>query len=275
MKPAIYPELRKEVAQMNERPPARRVIAVAGGTGLVGSTLVALLRAAGQEVLVLSRSHGIDVTEGTDLARVLRGVEVVVDTTSTPETDPSAASAFFEAGTSNLLKAGQTVGVRHHIVLSIVGVDRISGNAHYVGKRAQERLVREGPLPWTVLRATQFFEFPEMVMRWTRHGTRVSVAPLLVQPIAARDVATSLLSIAEGAPAQGILEVAGPEKRDFVDMARRILAARRDKTTQIQPSWDGPLSPDMAGDVLLPGPDVAIGRTSFEDWLADLPAAAQ
>ena len=144
-----------------------------------------------------------------------------------------------------------------------------------LGKRAQEHLVREGPLPWTVLRATQFFEFPEMVMRWTRRGTQVSVAPLLVQPIAARDVATSLSSIAEGPPAQGMLEVAGPEKHDLVDMARRILGAKRDTSTQIVPSWDGPLSPDMAGDVLLPGPDAAVGRTSFEDWLASLPADNQ
>ena len=242
---------------------------------MVGSTLVTLLRATGHEVLVLSRSHGIDLVEATGLPRALRGVDVVVDTTSTPETDAAGASAFFECATSNLLRAGQTVGVRHHVVLSIVGVDRISGNAHYVGKRAQERLVREGPLPWTVLRATQFFEFPEMVMRWTRRGTRASVAPLLVQPIAACDVATSLSRIAVGLPARGIVEVAGPERLDLVDMARRILGARRDTTTHIVPSWDGPLSPEMAGDVLLPGPDAAIGPTSFEHWLADLPATGE
>ena len=224
---------------------------------------------------MLSRSQGIDLVDGAGLARALRGVEVVVDTISTSETDHAKARAYFESATTNLLTAGQLVGVRHHIVLSIVGVDRVYGNAHYEGKRSQERLVSEGPLPWTILRATQFFEFPEMVMRWTRCDTRVSIAPLLVQPIAASDVATFLLSAAVAPPAQGILEAAGPEKQDFVDMTRRVLAARGDTTTTLMPSWDGQFSPEMAGDVLLPGPDAAIGKTSFANWLADLPAVDQ
>ena len=206
---------------MTERSSTRSVIAVAGGSGLVGSKLVAILRSAGHEVLVLSRSQGIDLVDGAGLARALRGVEVVVDTISTSETDHAKARGVFRE-CDDKSADGWAVGRRPtpHCPFDR-GRGRVYGNAHYEGKRSQERLVSEGPLPWTILRATQFFEFPEMVMRWTRCDTRVSIAPLLVQPIAASDVATFLLSAAVAPPAQGILEAAGPEKQDFVDMTRR------------------------------------------------------
>ncbi len=128
-----------------------------------------------------------------------------------------------------------------------------------------------GPLPWTIVRATQFCESPEMVLGWTRHGDTATIAPLLVQPIASSDVAQILMDVALGDPAPHVLEAAGPERQNFVDMARRVLTAKGDTATRLIPSWhDGPFGPEMAGDVLLPGPDATLGHTTFADWLATL-----
>ncbi len=159
-------------------------VAVAGGTGLVGRQLAEAIRSGGNEVVVLARAQGVDLVSGDGLADALPGVDVIIDVTNTPELDPDRARGFFESTTDNLLAVGQKAGVRHHVALSIVGVDRVHGNAHYVGKRAQEQRVSGGPVPWTILRATQFFEFPEMVMGWTRHDGTATLPPLLVQPIA-------------------------------------------------------------------------------------------
>lgn len=145
-------------------------VAVAGATGLVGRHLVMELREAGHEPVLLSRSTGFDLLGGDNLGEVLRGVEAVVDVTNTPATDPDAARAFFAGVTGNLLDAAQTNGVRHHVVLSIVGVDRVEGNGHYAGKRLQEEIVGQADVPATVVRATQFFEFAQMLLGWTRRG---------------------------------------------------------------------------------------------------------
>lgn len=245
---------------------ARR-IAVAGGTGLVGRQVTDVLRTAGHEVVILARANGVDLISGDGLDQALSGVEVVIDVTNTPETDPVKAREFFETATDRLLTAEQRAGVGHHVVLSIVGVDRVEGNGHYVAKRRQEELVQAGPVPATVVRATQFHDFAGMVVGWTRHGDVATVPPLLVQPVAVSDVAQLLVEVAAGAPRSGILELAGPEAQDFVDMARRTLAVRGD-SVRLVPSWhDGPFGADMAGDVLLPGPDAKIAATTFEAWL--------
>ncbi len=145
-------------------------IAVAGGTGQVGRHTVSALREAGHEPVPLSRSAGVDVATGEGLDQALAGVHAVVDATNTTAREADQTRAFFGAATGNLLQAGEHAGVRHHVVLSIIRVDRIEGNAHYAGKRRQEELVRQGPLPYTIVRAPQFFEFPEMVLGWTRDG---------------------------------------------------------------------------------------------------------
>jgi uncharacterized protein YbjT (DUF2867 family) len=242
-------------------------IAVVGGTGLVGSKLVDAL--AGHDVVVLSRSRGVDTVAGIGLAEALEGVEAVVDSSSTNVTDADASRAFFGTSTENLLAAERRAGVGHHIVLSIVNLDRVVGNAHYAGKRRQEELTEGGDVPFTILRATQFFEFADLVMGWLRDGDTVTLPPLLLQPVAASDVADVLAEIAVG-PAQGRApDLGGPETQDFVDMSRRILAARGDTSTRIVPSWQGgPFGVEMAGEVMLPGPGARLGPTTFEAWLA-------
>ncbi len=157
-------------------------------------------------------------------------------------------------------------------MLSIVGVDRVEGNAHFAGKRRQEEVVKAGQVPYTIVRATQFHEFGGMVAGWTRRNGTAVVPPLLVQPVAATDVGAVLADVATGSAPAGIVEVAGPEPQDLVDMARRTLAARDDDVRLI-PSWRvGPFTAEMAGDVLLPGDDARIAPTTFDDWLASLSA---
>jgi uncharacterized protein YbjT (DUF2867 family) len=241
-------------------------IAVAGGTGLVGGLLVNALDR--HDVGVLSRSHGVDTVGGIGLDEALQGVDAVVDATNTAETDPDAAQAFFATSTQNLLDAEARAGVRHHVVLSIIAIDRVEGNAHYAGKRRQEEVAEAGSVPVTILRAAQFFEFADLVMGWTRDGDTVTLPPLLLQPVAASDVADVLAEIAVGAPQGRAADLAGPELQDFVDMSRRILAARGDTTTRLVPSWrDGPFGVEMAGEAMLPGPDARLAPTTLEAWL--------
>jgi uncharacterized protein YbjT (DUF2867 family) len=154
------------------------------------------------------------------------------------------------------------------VLLSIAGVDRVAHNGHYAGKRRQEALVRAGSVPFTILHATQFFEFAEMVVGWTLKDGSAVVPPLLVRPVAARDVASALVELAVDEPLGGIVELGGPETQDLVDMARRALAVSG-KTVRLVPSWRGPFGPEMAGEVLLPGPDARRATTTFDDWLAE------
>jgi uncharacterized protein YbjT (DUF2867 family) len=242
-------------------------IAVAGGTGLAGRHTVKALRDAGHDPVVLARSVGVDLTTGHGLADALAGVDAVIDVTNTPTVDPEQARAFFATTTGQLLTAERNAGVSHHVVLSIVGVDRVENNAHYAGKRAQERVALAGPVPATILRTTQFFDYAVMVLRWTRRGQMATVPPLLLQPVAVADVADLLVQVAVGAPHNGVRELAGPEPQDLVDMVRRTLAARGESLRLI-PSWGGRFGVELAGETLLPGPDAQIAPTTFETWLA-------
>ena len=241
-------------------------VAVAGGTGLVGRHVVAELREAGHEPVVLSRAAGVDLRNGEGLGDLLRGVGAVVDVTNTATVDPEAAREFFGGVTHNLLEAGQAAGVRHHVVLSIVGVDRVEGNGHYAGKRLQEQIARANETPTTIVRATQFFEFAEMLVGWTRRDDSAVVPPLLIQPLAPRDLGRVLAERATGDPADTTIEVAGPEPQDLVDMARRVLA-ERGQTLRLRPSWRGPFGAEMAGEALLPSGEPLITATTFDEWL--------
>lgn len=170
------------------------------------------LRAAGHDAVVVARSTGIDVTTGAGLDAALAGVDAVIDVTNTSAQEREQARAFFSTATGNLLTAEQRASVRHHVVLSIVGVDRIEGNAHYAGKRRQEELALAGPVPATILRATQFHEFAAMVVDWTPQGDVATVAPLLVQPVAVADVGRALAELATDPAHGGVreLEVSTP-----------------------------------------------------------------
>ena len=242
-------------------------IAVAGATGNIGTRTAAALERAGHEVAGISRSLGVDLISGGGLDAALTGVDAVVDATSHETADRDNAVAYFGTATANLLAAEERAGVRHHVLLSIVGVQRIRGNAHYAGKREQERLVTEGRVPWTIVPVTQFHDFAAMVTSWTEQDGAAPIAPLLVQPIAPMDVADILAEIATGAPQGRYRDVAGPEPQDLVDMARRTNEARG-RAVKLIPTWSSLFGTEMAGDVLLPSEGARIAPTTFDEWLA-------
>jgi uncharacterized protein YbjT (DUF2867 family) len=242
-------------------------IAVAGATGRVGTFTVATLERQGHEVVRISRSLCVDLLTGDGLDDALAGVDTVVDATNAAARERSETVAYFGALTRNLLTAEQRAGVRHHVLLSIVGVHRVGGNAHYAGKREQERLVAEGPVPWTVVPTTQFHDFAAMVTSWTERDGVATIAPLLVQPIAPEDVADVLAEVAAGEPQGRYVDVAGPETQDLVDMARRTIEARG-RRVKLVPTWSGVFGTSMAGDVLLPAGGARIAPTTFDEWLA-------
>jgi uncharacterized protein YbjT (DUF2867 family) len=241
-------------------------IAVAGATGHIGALTVSALEGRGHEVVRISRSLGVDCLTGEGLDEALEGVEAAVDVTNIAATDRAEAVAFFGGIARNLLAAEHRAGVRHHVLLSIVGLDRVEGNAHYAGKREQERLVAAGPVPWTIVPATQFHDFAAMVTSWTERDGAATIAPLLVQPIAPSDVADVLAEVVAGEPQGRYPDVAGPEPQDLVDMARRTNDVRGHHVRLI-PSWSGLFDTSMAGNVLLPGDRARIAPTTFDEWL--------
>jgi len=242
-------------------------VAVVGATGRIGCETAAALERSEHEVVPISRSSGVDVQSGDGLTEALAGVDAVVDASNTPAQDEREIVAFFGTGTQNLLAAEQAAGVRHHVLLSIVGIDHGQDVPHYAGKRRQEELVRAGAVPFSIVRATQFHDFAAMVAGWVEQDGAATIAPLLVQPIAPGDVGEILAEVATGDPIGGVVEIAGPDTQDLVDMARRTYAARGQQI-RLVPTWHAIFDTSMAGDVLLPGPDARLGRTTFDAWLA-------
>lgn len=242
-------------------------IAIAGATGNIGARTAAALERGGHEVVRISRSHGVDLITGTGLDDALAGVDAVVDATNAPTGDRDGTVDYLGTTTRNLLAAEQRAGVRHHLLLSIVGIHDVEGNAHYAGKREQERLIEAGPVPWTIVPVTQFHDFAAMVASWTEQDGTATIAPLLVQPIAPDDVADILAELAVGEPGGRYVDVAGPEPQDLVDMARRTLQARG-RDVRLVPTWRGVFDTQMAGEVLLPGENARLAPTTFEEWLA-------
>lgn len=243
-------------------------IAVAGATGNIGARTVSFLVRNGHDVVPISRSLGIDVLTGEGLDAALDGVDSLVDAISSPPISPDETREYFGTTTRNLLAAEERAGVRHHVLLSIVGISRTTGGtAHYSGKREQERLIEEGRVPWTIVPATQFHDFAALAASWTERDGVATIAPLLIQPIAPDDIAEILAEVAAGEPQGRYVDVAGPETQDLVDMARRThdVLGRR---VQLVPTWSGPLDVSMAGNVLLPGENARIAPTTFDQWLA-------
>jgi uncharacterized protein YbjT (DUF2867 family) len=248
-------------------------IAVIGGTGLVGRHAVDALARDGHEPVVAARSRGVDLSTGEGLGEALAGADAAIDATNAHADDAGEARRAFGAMTERLLEAEARAGVRHHVLLSILGVDRVEGNAHYAGKRRQEELVERGPVPYTILRAAQFHEFAEMVVDWTIRDGVARIPPLLVQPVAAADAARALAEAAAGPPQGRAPDLAGPRPEDLVDMARRALAARG-RDVVLAPTWRGGLfGVEMAGEVLLAGPGARLASTTFDQWL-EAPAAS-
>lgn len=242
-------------------------IAIAGATGHIGSLISSILERRGIDVIAISRSHGVDLITSNGLDDALTGVHAVVDVINATTTDVTETVSYLGTATRNLLAAERDAGVRHHVLLSIVGIHRVQGNAHYAGKREQEALVAAGPVPWTIVPATQFHDFAAMVAGWAEHDGIAEIAPLLVQPIAPLDIAEVLAEIALGEPHGRYTDVAGPHTEDLVDMARRTLAARA-HNVRLVPTWTALFGPAMAGETLLPGPNARLATTTFDDWLA-------
>lgn len=242
-------------------------VAVAGATGNIGARTVAYLEHRGHEAIRISRSLGVDLMSGEGLEAVLDGVEAVIDTISSPPASQEETLAYFGTTTRNLLAAEERANVRHQVLLSIVGIDRVQGNAHYVGKREQEHLVAQGDVPWTIVPATQFFDFAELAAGWAEVDGVAEIAPLLIQPIAPDDIAAILAELSLGPPQARYADVAGPDTQDLVDMARRT-HQMRGRDVKLVPTWSAMFDETMAGNVMLPGERGRIAPTTFEEWLA-------
>jgi len=243
-------------------------IVVVGGSGLIGKKLVSKLRAGGHEVVAASPSTGVNTLTGEGLAEALSGAQVVVDVSNAPSWEDKAVLAFFETSARNLSAAEATAGVGHHVALSVVGTDRLLGSGYFRAKLAQENLIKESGIPYTIVRATQFFEFVGGIAQFATEGQTVRVPPVLMQPIASEDVAAGMADAALAKPLNGMVELAGPEPIRQDDLVRRFLKATGDKrTVTVDPKalYYGVAVDDQS---LTPGSHPRIGPTRFDDWLS-------
>ena len=240
-------------------------IAVAGGTGLVGRYVVTALIDAGHDPVVLSRTQGVDLASGTGLDQALTGAQVLVDVSNVATLSRTRATKFFGASTRHLQEAGVRAGVRHLVVLSIVGVDRVD-TGYYAGKRRQEEVALAGPIDASVLRATQFHEFAGQLLARSR-GPVAVVPKMRVQPIAAREVANALVTLTLGPAAGYAPELAGPEEHDLVEMVRRVMRARSLRRALLPVRLPGAAGRAMADGALLPTESGPRGRQTFDEWL--------
>jgi uncharacterized protein YbjT (DUF2867 family) len=244
-------------------------IVVIGGTGLIGSKLVERLREAGHDAVPASPDSGVDTYTGKGLEQALEGAEVVVDVSNAPVWEDEAVLDFFQTTSRNILAVETATGVSHHVVLSVVGTDRLPDSGYFRAKLAQEETVKAASVPYTILRATQFFEFIGRIADSSTEGDTVRLPPVLVQPEAADDVAAALADVAVGPPVNGIVELAGPEPFRFDDLARRVLSANNDPrrvTADVHARYFGA---ELGEHSLTPGDNPRIAPTSFEDWLSE------
>src|SRR4051794_40260431 len=249
-------------------------IVVVGGTGLIGSKLVNKLRERGHEAVAAAPHTGVNSLTGEGLADALKGASAVVDVTNAPSWEDVAVLKFFEKSTRNLLANEATAGVAHHVALSVVGTDRLLESGYFRAKLAQEKLIQASSIPYSIVHATQFFEFLEGIAADATDGNTVRLPPALIQPMAADDVASAVARVAVGPPVNGIVEVGGPEQFHLDELIRSLLKARNDPrevTTDPNGRYFG-ISPSER--TLLPGNDARVGETRLEDWL-DHPAAAR
>jgi uncharacterized protein YbjT (DUF2867 family) len=243
-------------------------IVVIGGTGLIGSKLVEKLRKDGHEPLAAAPNTGVNTLTGEGLAEALEGAQVVVDVANAPAWEDAAVLDFFKTSTRNLITAEAAAGVRHHVTLSVVGTDRLPESGYFRAKVAQEDLVKAGPIPYTIVRATQFFEFIGRIADSNTDGNTVRLAPALIQPEAAADVASTLADVAVGAPLNDTVELAGPEAFRLDELARRVLSASDDPrqvTADVHARYFGA---ELNDGSLTPGDDARIAPTHLEDWLS-------
>jgi uncharacterized protein YbjT (DUF2867 family) len=247
-------------------------IVVIGGTGLIGSKLVNKLREQGHEAVAASPNSGVNSVTGEGLAEVLKGASVVVDVSNSPFWEDAAVLKFFETSTRNLLTYEAAAGVAHHVALSVVGTDQLSESGYFRAKIAQEKLITASSIPYTIVRATQFFEFVKGLADISMVGGKVHLPHVLFQPIAADDVATAVGRIAMGPAVNGIVEIGGPEQFRVDELVRRRLASLKDSREVVADPNALYSGAKLSEKTLVPGKDARLGETRFETWLT-LPSA--
>ena len=247
-------------------------IVVIGGTGLIGSRLVNYLRANGHEAVAASPKSGVNSVTGAGLAHALQGASAVIDVTNSPSWEDAEVLKFFETSTRNLLSYEEAEGVGHHIALSVVGTERLLESGFFRAKLAQENLIKASKNPYTIVRATQFFEFVKQIVDYSTEGNIVRMPPALIQPMAADDVASALARIATGPPVNGVIEIGGPEQFRLDELARRFLAARQDPHQNPLEVISDPhgryYGIPVSERALIPDINAQRGEKRFETWLA-------
>src|SRR4051812_33474929 len=249
-------------------------IVVIGGTGLIGSKLVAKLDEQGHDAVAASPDTGVNTLTGEGLAEVLAGASVVVDVSNAPNWDDDPVMDFFQTSTRNLLAAEGDAGVGHHVALSVVGTDRLTESGYFRAKMAQEQLIQGSSIPYSIVHATQFFEFLESIAADATQGNEVHLPPALIQPMASDDVAVAVGRVAAGPPVNGIVEVAGPEQFRLDELMRGLLKAQDDPREVITDPHAPYFGITPSERTLLPGDHARIAETRLEDWLKQ-PATAR
>lgn len=247
-------------------------IVVIGGTGLIGSKLVNKLRESGHDPVPASPDTGVNSVTGEGLQEALRGAQVLIDFSNAPNWDDDAVMHFFQTSTRNVLAAEAAAGVGHHVALSVVGTERLTESGYFRAKLAQEELIKDSSIPYSIVHATQFFEFMNGIANQATDGNTVRLPPTLIQPMAAYDVASAVARVAVGPPLNSTVEVAGPDQFRLDDLIRRALKARSDPR-QVITDPDAPYYGIAVGErTLLPGDDARIGDTPLDDWLRNAQA---
>lgn len=246
-------------------------IVVIGGSGLIGTKLVNRLRKQGHEVVAASPKSGVNTVTGEGLAEALAGAQVVVDVTNAPSWEDNAVLEFFKTSSRNLLAAEAAAGVAHHVALSVVGTDRLLESGYFRAKMAQEDLIKASTVPYTIVRATQFYEFVGAIAQFSTAGQTVRLPPALFQPIASDDVAAAMADVTVGAPVNGMIEIAGPERVGLDKLVGRFLTVTHDPrkvVTDVHARYFGITVNDQS---LTPGKNARVGSTGFEAWLGSMP----
>src|SRR5436190_16861130 len=248
-------------------------IVVIGGSGLIGSKVVNILRRRGREVVAASPSTGVNTVTGEGLAKALVGAQVVVDVANSPSFEDKPALEFFETSGRNLLAAGKAAGVKHHVALSVVGTDRLTGSGpgslsgYFRAKMAQENLIKESGIPFTIVHATQFFEFVKNIAQSTTDGSIVRLSPVLMQPIASDDVAAAVADVALGEPLNSMIEIAGPDQIRQDELVRQFLSATGDPLEVTTDANAGYYGIEVNDQNLVPGQNPRLGSMHFAEWL--------
>lgn len=249
-------------------------IVVIGGTGLIGSRVVPKLREHGHEAIAASPNSGVNSVTGEGLAEVMKGAAVVVDVSNAPAWEDDAVMSFFETATRNLLSHEAAAGVKHHVALSVVGSDRMLESGYFRAKIAQENLIQAAAVPYSIVRATQFFEFIKGIADFSTKDGKVRMPSALIQPMSADDVASAVARVAMGAPVNGTVEVGGPEAFRLDELVRRSLAMWKDPREVVTDPHAGYYGIAVSERTLLPGSEARLGEARFEDWLKQPPLKA-